>query len=183
MRELLFRAYMTCTLYVDDGEYSDAEKEVKFYLDGAALYSGSQIGISWDDFHKNLAEQGFTDDEIKKLFDCADDFWDAGEWVYFTPDAIAQYTGKNDDFGNKIFSGDIVKYTRKDWSSYSEPELHDVVLIGEIVWNNEECSYKFSHPTGIMGLSFKDQRAKANIIERIGSKYVKETGNGENINC
>lgn len=42
MRELLFRAYMTCTLYVDDGEYSDAEKEVKFYLDEVALYSGSK---------------------------------------------------------------------------------------------------------------------------------------------
>lgn len=37
MRELLFRAYMTCTPYVDDGE-----KEVKFYLDEVALYSGSK---------------------------------------------------------------------------------------------------------------------------------------------
>lgn len=38
----------------------------------------------------------------------------------------------------------------------------------------EDCSYKFRHPTGEMSLSFKDSRAKENIIERIGSKYVKE---------
>lgn len=169
MRELLFRAYITCTLYVDDGE-----KEVKFYLDGVTLYPDNQIGISYDDFCKNLSKQGFTADEIEKLFDCAGDFWDGGEWTYFTPDAIAQYTGKSDDFGNKIFNGDIVKYTRKNWSSYSEPELHDVILIGEIVWSDEECSYRFSHEIGSMGLSFKDQRAKENIVERIGSKYTKE---------
>lgn len=179
MREMLFRAYITCTLCVDDGEYSDAEKEVKFYLDKVALYSDNQIGISWDDFHKNLSKQGFTGDEIKKLFGCADCFWSGDDWAYFIPDAIAQYTGKNDDFGNKIFDGDIVKYTRKDWSSYSEPELHDVILIGEIVWSDEECSYRFNHPTGIMGLSFKDQRAKENIVERIGSKYVKEEKNDQ----
>ena len=181
MRELLFRAYITRTIYVEEDGYVDVEKEVRFHLDGVVIYTDGHIGISWDDFYRNLHSQGFSDDEIEKAFDAYDDHWD--EWAWFVPDAIAQYTGKVDSFGNKIFSGDIVKYTRKDWSSYSEPELHDVVLIGEIVWNNEECSYKFSHPTGIMGLLFKDQRAKANIIERIGSKYVKETGNGENINC
>lgn len=175
MRELLFRAYITIIIYVDDGEFSDSEKEVKFHLDDAAIYNDGQVGVSWDDFYRNLSSQGFCDDEIEKAFDACNDHWD--EWAWFTPDAIAQYTGKVDSFGNKIFDGDLVKYTRTQWSSYSEPAPHDLVFVGTIEWSEEDCSYKFKHLIGEMSLSFKDSRAKENIVERIGSKYVKEEKN------
>lgn len=177
MRELLFRAYMTCTIYVDDGEYSGSEKEIKYYLDNAAVYKDGTAGISWDDFYQNLNSQGFGDNEIEQIFDKFDIYYD--EWVYFTPDAIAQYTGKVDSFGNKIFDGDLVKYTRTHWSSYSEPAPHDLVLVGTIEWSEEDCSYKFKHSIGEMSLSFKDSRAKENIVERIGNKYVKEEKNDQ----
>lgn len=177
MRELLFRAYMTCTIYVDDGEYSGSEKEIKYYLDNVAVYKDGTAGISWDDFYQNLNSQGFGDNEIEQIFDKFDTYYD--EWVYFMPDAIVQYTGKDDSFGNKIFDGDSVKYTRTHWSSYSEPELYDLVFAGIIEWSDEDCSYKFKHSTGDMSLSFKDIRAKENIVERIGSKYVKEKTNGK----
>lgn len=177
MRELLFRAYITRTIYVEEDGYVDVEKEVRFHLDGVAIYTDGHIGISWDDFYHNLHSQGFSDDEIEKAFDAYDDHWD--EWALFVPDAIAQYTGKVDSFGNKIFDGDLVKYTRTHWSSYSEPTPHDLVFVGTIEWSEEDCSYKFKHPTGEMSLSFKDSRAKENIIERIGSKYVKEETNDQ----
>lgn len=170
MRELLFRAYVTRTIYVDGGEFSDAEKEVKFYLDGVTIYNDGQVGISWDDFYHNLQSQGFCDDVIEKAFDAYDDHWD--EWAWFTPDAIVQYTGKTDSFGNKIFDGDIIKYTRKNWSLHYESVPHDLVLQGAIFWSDEDCSYKLKHKNGQMSLSFQDQRAEENIIERIGSTHT-----------
>jgi hypothetical protein len=36
MRELLFRAYITRTIYVEEDGYTDTEKEVKFHIDGVA---------------------------------------------------------------------------------------------------------------------------------------------------
>lgn len=66
MRELLFRAYITRTIYVEEDGYVDVEKEVRFHLDGVAIYTDGHIGISWDDFYHNLHSQGFSDDEIEK---------------------------------------------------------------------------------------------------------------------
>lgn len=175
MRELLFRAYITRTIYVEEDGYTDTEKEVKFHIDGVAIYDDGQVGISWDDFCHELRLQGFLDDEIEKAFGACDDHWD--EWAWFVPDAICQYTDKVDSFGNKIFDGDSVRYTRTCWSSYSEPTPHDLVFVGTIEWSEEDCSYKFKHSIGEMSLSFKDSRAKENIVERIGSKYVKEEKN------
>ena len=59
MRELLFRTYITRTIYVEEDGYTDVEKEVKFHLDDVAIYTDGQIGISWDDFYQNLHSQGF----------------------------------------------------------------------------------------------------------------------------
>ena len=177
MRELLFRAYLTRTIYVEEDGYTDAEKDIKFHLDNVAVYIDGTIGIRWDDFYKELKQQGFNDDEIEKAFDAYDDLWD--ERGIFTADAIVQYTGICDSFGNKIFEYDIVEYIRTQWSSYSEPVPHDLHTVGTIKYCDEDGSYRLVHEHGSMHLSSNDSRAKENIIKRLGSMCEKETSNGE----
>lgn len=67
MRELLFRAYITRTIYVEEDGYVDAEKEVRFHPDGVAIYTDGHIGISWDDFYHSLHSQGFLTTKLKRL--------------------------------------------------------------------------------------------------------------------
>lgn len=95
------------------------------------------------------------------------------------PDTIGQYTGLTDKNGNKIFEGDIVKYTRKNWKEpLSDNNMQDLVSLYRIFYNEkyaafwqEHIDYNTKRVVGSGLMRFSDDRADENIIEVIGNIY------------
>lgn len=96
---------------------------------------------------------------------------------------ISEYTGLTDKNGNKIFEGDILKYTRTNCHNVYEKEFEDSFKGGDLVtyleiYYDDTCA-AFRHRLydenkklfGSGFLSFQDARADENIIEVIGNIY------------
>lgn len=94
-------------------------------------------------------------------------------------DVVAQFTGRLDNNGNRIFEGDIVKYVRKNVCLGAK--THDsVVFIGSIFWSHDKCQYQYSHKfkngsVANSSIDFNDDRAEVNIVEVVGNIYEHPT--------
>ena len=100
------------------------------------------------------------------------------EWEFVCPETVGQYTGLTDKNGKKIFEGDVLKYTRKNWHEpLSSKNGTDLIGFLEIYYDDTCSAFKYWHydeNRKIFGsgfLSLQDSRAEETIIEVIGNVF------------
>ena len=151
MREILFRGKR-----VDNGEW--VEGGLCDYDSGVSIFVVNH-------YDGDLYEPPYTDlDEIEVV-----------------PETVGQYTGLVDKDNERIFTGDILKYTRKNCHNVYEKEFEtffkggDLVTYLEIYYDDTCAAFKFRHYDenkklfGSGFLIFNDSRADENILEIIGN--------------
>ena len=91
-------------------------------------------------------------------------------------ETVGQYTGLTDKNGKKIFAGDILKYTRKNWHEpLSSKNRTDLIGFLEIYYDDTCAAFKCRHydeNKKLLGSGFlllEDSRAEETILEVIGN--------------
>lgn len=96
---------------------------------------------------------------------------------------ICWVSDKTDINGNYIATGDIIKYTRKNWKCYGHPQDGtDLIQYSEIFWDKEKNSFRFREEGKFLSgggwsgiLEWDDSRASENIVEIIGNVFETPT--------
>lgn len=117
-RNFKFRAYFECSIPMS--ENNNNHKDISFKIYDIAVYDNGECGIYVDELIKQLSNLGYNKFQIEKIFENVpfNDF--DGEWVYFTPTDLEQFTGVKDAKGKDIFDGDIIKnFSDEDKNFYN----------------------------------------------------------------
>lgn len=109
---------------------------------------------------------------------------DESDYVWIDTKTIGQFTGFYDKNGKKIWEGDVVRWTRKNWHCQGHPKhKKDLVDICEVYWddrrhgfanNSRDATDKSKHIYSSGMLDFNDDRATKNIVEILGNIYEHE---------
>lgn len=88
-------------------------------------------------------------------------------FIKVDPETVGQYTGIVDYKGNKIFEGDIIKFTR-GVGSWSLPDHRIITDVCEVIWDEERCGFNIKYNSNVQKLSkFKYTRYVYEVIGNI----------------